>query len=212
MPETILLLCAHSDDEVLGAGGTIAKFCKEGKRIVNVIFSYGEKSHPWLRKDAITKIRIQEAKEADVLLGCKKTIFFDLQEGRYLTREKQTVNELVNIIKKENPSKIFTHSYDDVHPDHRAAFKMALEAAKKTKFSGDVYVFEVWNPFTIRQRSLPRLYVDITKEFPKKVEALKKFKSQKMSMIALLWGVYVRAIAAGLHIDARYAERFYKIK
>ena len=212
MPETVLLLCAHSDDEVFGAGGTIAKFAKEGKRVINVVFSYGEKSHMWLKKDAIAKIRIQEAKEADKLLGCKKTIFFDLKEGKYLEKERKTVKDIIKIIKMYKPAKIFTHSHDDPHPDHRAINKMALIAIAKSNLDCDVYLLDVWNAFTIRQRNLPRLYIDITKEFPEKIAALRKFKSQRLALITLFWSVYVRAIAAGLHIDAKYAERFYKIK
>jgi len=212
MPETIILFCAHSDDEVLGAGGTIARFAKEGKRIINIIFSYGEKSHPWLKKDAIAKIRINEAKEADKLLGCKKTIFLDLNEGNFLANERKTVLEIISLLKKENPSKIFTHSYDDPHPDHRAVYKMISAAVEKSKIDCDVYIFDVWNPFTIRQRHLPRLYIDITKQFPTKVKALRNFQSQRVAVFTLLWSVYARAITAGLAIDARYAERFYKIK
>ncbi|MEM3127023.1 MAG: PIG-L deacetylase family protein [Candidatus Woesearchaeota archaeon] len=212
MPETILLLCAHSDDEVLGAGGTIAKLAKEGKKVVNVIFSYGEKSHPWLKTEAIKKIREKEAKEADKLIGCKKTIFFDLKEGKYLAHEKEAMKKVMKILKKEKPTKIFTHSYDDPHPDHRAVFKIVMQTISRSKHSCDVYIFDVWNPFTIRQRNLPRLYVDITKEFPLKVKALKQFKSQKVTMISLLWSVYTRAINAGLHVGALYGERFYKIK
>ncbi|MEK6845367.1 MAG: PIG-L family deacetylase, partial [Nanoarchaeota archaeon] len=43
-PETVVVFGAHSDDFVIGAGGTIAKYQQEGKKILAVVFSYGESS------------------------------------------------------------------------------------------------------------------------------------------------------------------------
>ena len=40
--EAVLFLCAHNDDQLIGAGGTIAKYAKEGKKIVTIVFSFGE--------------------------------------------------------------------------------------------------------------------------------------------------------------------------
>ncbi len=37
--QTILVFSAHTDDFVLGAGGTIAKYIQEGKTVIAVIFS-----------------------------------------------------------------------------------------------------------------------------------------------------------------------------
>ncbi len=69
--DTILVVCAHNDDQLFGAGGTLAKYVKEGKRVVVVIFSYGELSHPWLKKDSIQKTRLDECEESDkIILFC----------------------------------------------------------------------------------------------------------------------------------------------
>ena len=38
----ILILVAHPDDEVLGCGGTIAKYAEEGEDVVSVILSDGD--------------------------------------------------------------------------------------------------------------------------------------------------------------------------
>jgi len=51
--ETILVFSAHSDDFVIGAGGTIAKYTEEGKKVIAVVFSYGERSHPWNTKSFV---------------------------------------------------------------------------------------------------------------------------------------------------------------
>ena len=83
--ETILVFSAHSDDFVIGAGGTIAEYAKQGKKIIAVIFSYGEKSHPWLQGTVVQKIRRQETIEACKILHCSE-LFFDLKEGKEIAR------------------------------------------------------------------------------------------------------------------------------
>ncbi|MFA4887817.1 MAG: PIG-L family deacetylase, partial [Candidatus Nanoarchaeia archaeon] len=39
--ETILVFAAHPDDEIIGVGGTIAKYAQEGKDVIVTIFSDG---------------------------------------------------------------------------------------------------------------------------------------------------------------------------
>ena len=43
--ETIIIFGAHSDDEILAAGGTIKKYSLEGKKIISVTFHTGGVSH-----------------------------------------------------------------------------------------------------------------------------------------------------------------------
>ena len=41
MKNTVLVICAHPDDEIIGAGGTIATYAREGKDVITIIFSNG---------------------------------------------------------------------------------------------------------------------------------------------------------------------------
>ena len=61
-------------------------------------------------------------------------------------------------------------------------------------------------------RNRPKLVVDITQTFGTKLAALRCFKSQWVTMITLLWSVYLRAIKNGLFNGCLFAEKFYKIK
>ena len=79
--ETVIVMSAHSDDFVIGAGGTIAHYVKEGKKVIAIIFSSGEKSHPWLKKSVVKKFREKETKEAAKVLGCQ-VIFFEMGDSR----------------------------------------------------------------------------------------------------------------------------------
>lgn len=211
--ENILFICAHSDDHVIGAGGTIRKYVLEGKKVLVLILSYGEKSHPWLKKRVTKKMRENEAIEAGKLLGCR-TKFYDLEEGHFQKefQEKALEKEFLKIIKRNKPSKIFTHSNEDPHPDHRAVYQIVLDLVKKTNKT-EIYVFSVWNPVSLRKSLYPKLYVDISKTFITKIKAVRCYQSQRIQAIyPLIIGIFVRAIKNGLNIHARFAEKFYKVK
>ncbi|MDO8660733.1 MAG: PIG-L family deacetylase, partial [Candidatus Woesearchaeota archaeon] len=84
MPQTILTICAHNDDQIVGAGGTLAKYAAEGKRIRTVICSFGESSHPHLKREIIVERRVKESLRADKILGGSGVAYFGLAEGKFL--------------------------------------------------------------------------------------------------------------------------------
>ena len=72
MVKRLMIICAHPDDEIFGAGGTIAKYAAEGIEVITVIFSYGESSHPWLRKRFKVEVRKTESLKAGKAVGTKR--------------------------------------------------------------------------------------------------------------------------------------------
>ena len=55
--------------------------------------------------------------------------FFGLKEGHFKDefKEKKLKKKIKEFIKKKKPSKIFTHSKDDPHPDHKAVHNILME-------------------------------------------------------------------------------------
>ncbi len=212
--ETILFFCAHNDDQIIGAGGTLAKYAKEGRYIVTLILAFGEGSHPWLQKREIIVKRVKESKKADKILGGRELMYFGLKEGdfRQDAQKKNIVAKLIKLVEKYHPSKIFTHAIDDPHPDHKAAYYILDEALSKMKYKAELYTFGIWNPINIRRRNYPKLVVDISKTFKIKIKALMVHESQKVAVFSLLWNVYRLAIINGLKNKCRYAEVFIKVK
>jgi LmbE family N-acetylglucosaminyl deacetylase len=208
--ETILVLGAHSDDFVIGAGGTIANYTKEGKRVIAVSFSYGELSHPWMKEKLVQKMRSDEAFVAAKMLKCK-LIFFNLKEGKFKEGATLTRKTLGTIIKNEKPSKIFTHSNEDPHPDHRAVHQITLDLYKHLKKKPELYIYSVWNPVSFRTQH-PALYVNVRKTFVKKLKALKKFDSQKLHVTYPLMLLLFRGIKEGFKIRTLFGEKFFRIK
>lgn len=212
--DTILIFSAHSDDFAIGAGGTIANYVKEGRKVRVIIFSYGEKSHPWLKGHITKKMRAKEAFRASTVLGCK-TSFLNLHEFRFYEEYQQSkaAEELHKIITKEKPVKLFTHSQEDPHPDHQAVNKITLELYDliPDRSKPDLYMYSIWNPVSFRTR-YPALYVDITKTFTTKLKALQKFESQRIHIAYPFLLLLFRAIKDGFHIRKQFGEHFFKIR
>ena len=214
MLEKILVFCAHPDDQVFGPGGTLIKYAKEGKDITIVIFTKGENSHPWLKEEVITKIRESENEKVDKIIGTNITIFLGLKDTNISkdAEENNTLDKVKNLIQEFKPNKIFTHTLADPVPDHKAVNKIVRTAFDELQPNSDLYTFDVWNILNSRETKHPKLVVDISKTFKKKIHALKTFKSQKNTLFWLLWSVYFRAIYNGLKNNYKYAEVFYKIR
>lgn len=211
--ERILVFCAHSDDQVLGAGGTLAKYAKEGAEVKVVVFSLGELTHPWLKKEFSAKMRVEESKEAGRHLGCTDVTFLGLPEGKFKSsfNEKKLDEKISQLLLTGKPSKVFIHCPDDLHPDHRAVYDIITEIIKTMKHQPDVYAFEVWSPVDLVKNDWPQLYVDITDTFKTKLQALGKFKSQKVALTVLTGSVFFGALIFGIRHGCRFAERFYKV-
>lgn len=214
----IFVIVAHSDDQILGPGGTIAKYSAEGKNVFTIILSYGVLSNPHIKKEIVKEMRINEANEADRIVGGKGVQFFDLKEGKFNKEfyEKNINNILSNLILKYKPEKIITHASDDSHSDHKAVNKLILEIYdnlnKTKKFKTEIYTFGIWRFFKSKNRLTPRLVVDINDTFDTKISALKVFKSQLNSMILLSWSVYFKAFWSGFKHNIGLAEEFNKIR
>ena len=73
--ETVLVVAAHPDDEVLGCGGTMAKLAKAGHSVHVAILGEGATSRSAKREEAdlgeVEKLRMA-AREAGKMLGAAK--------------------------------------------------------------------------------------------------------------------------------------------
>lgn len=220
----ILILCAHSDDQVLGAGGAASKYAREGYKVYTFIFSYGESSHPHVERKHVATTRVSESREADKILGGSGVFFLGLKDAKIGADfdERKMKPKLIRILQDYKPKKIFTHSEDDLLPDHRAVREVVLGAYdylnRKENFSCDVYSFDVWNIWNLKKRNKPALVVDITQNFKYKIKALHEFRSQinffsHTYFVNLLYiGVYIRAVVNGIRFRCKLAEVFYKIR
>jgi len=194
------------------AGGYLSKIAKDAK-IFTIICSFGEQSHPHLKEMEISKTRVEESEAADKLIGGNGVHFLGLREGNIIKDfdDRGFEEPVIELVKGFNPTRILTHSQDDPHPDHRAVHHLLLRLHEKAAPRAEIFTFDVWNLFNLKRRT-PRLVVDITHTFKRKIDALKAFKSQRTALAFLLWSVYVRGVWWGFRKGTRYAEVFYRIR
>lgn len=212
MPERVLVFCAHSDDQVFGAGGYISVLAKQKVDIRTIICSFGEQSHPHLVKEEVRKMRVEESKKADRMLGGNGVMFLGLREGSFEKDFGELEGTVLDLLGEFKPDRILTHSQDDPHPDHRATYRILLGLCGKAGLKSSVYTFDVWNLFNLTKRLNPKLVVNIKHTFKKKVDALGAFRSQRPALAVLLWSVYTKALFWGFRAGCRYAEVFYKVR
>ncbi len=207
---TILVCAPHPDDEVIGMGGTIAKYAEQGERVVAVIFTLGEKGNPWQRAQAIQTRREREALRASKIVGIEETIFLRLKDLEIRTEvvEKNTSKEFLELLEKEQPRAVFTTAPDDIHTDHRSVANFVLATTKQANYQGPIWTYTVWNPIHLINRKQPTLVVDITETFKKKWEAIHVYESQKISTYQLIPTVLIRGFLHGMRYGHRMAEVF----
>jgi len=219
----ILVICSHSDDQVIGAGGAMAKYAAEGFDIHTIIMSFGEAVKPHVKREVITKERVKESQKADKIIGGKGVTFLGLRDSHFEEdfESRGIFRRLEKIVREINPVKIFTHSSDDAHPDHRATFRIVLKLYRRMLLTADLYSFEVWHLVNLKKRSKPKLVVDISDTFETKVKALKAFKSQiNLSTFYnylvfnnfIFFLVHIKDALNGVRNNVRYAEVFYKVR
>jgi N-acetylglucosamine malate deacetylase 1 len=209
--KSIVVFGAHSDDQVLGVGGTIAKYAAEGYDVTTVIFSLGELTHPWLQRKHTAEMRVGESERAGKVLGSKKLLFLGLNEGKFPVEFEDRKVKILRLLKAKRPVKIFLHAPDDLHPDHRAVFDIVTNLVKEMRLETDLYSYDVWNLMNIKKQDWPKLYIDISDTFHQKMKALGEFQSQSVALTVLMGSTFLLAFFAGIHHNCRFAERFYKV-
>jgi N-acetylglucosamine malate deacetylase 1 len=182
--KTVLIFAAHPDDDVLGCGGTIAKFVKLGFKIHVVFLSDGESSREGvLNIDNLIKKRKQNAKTALKILGCTSIDFLDFPDNRLdsidLLNVVKRVEYFIDIYK---PSTVLTHYFYDLNIDHQVTHRAVLTACRPEPNCPvkELLFFEIpssteWNFSNV---FMPNYYVDISKTLSLKKKALKIYKNE----------------------------------
>jgi LmbE family N-acetylglucosaminyl deacetylase len=210
----ILVFASHSDDEIIGPGGTIARLSRNGAEIVVVTFTGGETSYQkGQRPEEMLRQRQKEAQECDRVLGISRRIMLG-KPTQGVTNDRETYQECVGIIRQVRPEAIFTHYREDKHRDHRHVSEITDEARWKASenvlgdmgaswYTPHLYFYEVTELFTH-----PSLVVDITDTLERKLEAMRTQASQ----MAVLPGIvdYIEGLARvrGYMCGTRYGEAF----
>ncbi|HMK65554.1 MAG TPA: PIG-L deacetylase family protein [Thermodesulfobacteriota bacterium] len=186
----LMVVSPHPDDGEFGIAGTVSKLVKEGKSVVYVICTNGDKgtSDRNLTPTALAEIRKKEQLAAAELLGVGKTVFLNfpdqgLEDGHPFRRE------LVRVIRRFRPLVVATADpYRKYlwHRDHRITGIVSLDAV--FPFARDHLAYpelleEGLEPHKVKEiwfwgADQPNYRIDLTETLETKFAALACHKSQ----------------------------------
>lgn len=188
MPESLLILAAHPDDEVLGCGGTIAKLSDEGANVhvaflADGVFSRGGDE---AGQQEELNTRRKAAQQACDILGVKSVSFGDFPDNRMDTIPLLDIVQAVElIIARHRPAIVFTHHGGDVNIDHRRLYEAVMTACRpqnhhpvKTLLSFEVPSSTEWQLPGGALAFTPNWFVDISATLDRKLAALEVYATE----------------------------------
>ena len=219
--DKVLVIAAHPDDEVLGAGGTIAKYIAEGAEVKVLIVTDGSTSQyrddPRLQE--ILEEKRQETRDAMAILGVSEVLYGGMPDMKLDTTAHIEVNQAIErVIDAYQPNIVFTHYHGDVNLDHQCVSRSTLVACRPVSDQcvRELYAYYVpsstdWNVQNSVNAFMPNVYVDISGEY-----AEKKYRSMSCYAEELRDYPHPRSIEAlrvmdqanGVHVGMKAAECF----
>src|SRR5262245_6973579 len=222
-PDRILVVTAHPDDPEFGAGGTIAKFVREGREVVYVIVTSGNKGSADRRitPERLARIRKDEQQNAARALGVECVEFLGYEDGE-LEDTRQLRLDITRQIRRWRPGLIIAQSPDRTyanfhgwHRDHRitggavldCVYPLARDHLSFPELLPEYEPHAVSEVYLI-QWEAPRLLVDITDTMDRKLEAIARHASQVADFTAVEMRLRRRFAALGAPSGYAYAEGF----
>ena len=159
-----LVIAPHPDDEVFGCGGAIASHVKHGQPVCVVVLTDGA-----LYGDAA--VRQLESNAAAAVLGYGLPEFWAFPD-RGLRYSEALVTRLVDKIATTKSDLVYAPSPWEIHPDHRQAHMLAVEAVRRSAPGVRLAFYEIGAPLR------PNLLLDLTALSDTKEAAMRCFGSQ----------------------------------
>jgi LmbE family N-acetylglucosaminyl deacetylase len=189
-PAQVMVVTPHPDDAEYGVAGTVARWAREGKGIIYVVCTNGDKgtSDANMKPEELAKIREQEQLAAAKLLGVREVIFLG-HPDQSLEDTPEFRKEIVRLIRMYRPETVVTadpYRRYIWHRDHRITGQVTLDAIfpyARDRLSYPDLLDEGLQPHTVKEVLLwasedPNYRSDITDTFDVKVAALRCHKSQ----------------------------------
>jgi LmbE family N-acetylglucosaminyl deacetylase len=163
----ILIVDAHPDDGEISAGGTIARFVREGHLVTTVYFA------PCT--EAVQNVgHLQDHRKACEILGIPEILSFQYARDRLEEHKQDIRDQLWAIREKIKPDLVLCPSPHDFHQDHKTIGEICMTIFRDTS---TIWGFEVMRSVSPDFR--PTMYVTISNEdLKKKLDAIDAYQSQ----------------------------------
>jgi LmbE family N-acetylglucosaminyl deacetylase len=186
----MMVVTPHPDDAEFGVAGTVVKLTREGKKVVYVVCTNGDKgtSNRNMKPEELAKIREKEQLDAAGLLGVTNVEFMRLPD-QGLEDTPEFRKAFVRLIRQYRPEIVVTaNPYRKYmwHRDHRITGQVVLDAVfpyARDHLSYPDLLEEGLEPHKVREVWLwgaddANYHSDVTDTFDIKIEALGCHKSQ----------------------------------
>lgn len=220
MKRKIIIISAHPDDEILGAGGTLLKHKANGDSlawliITNIFETQGFAS-------GRVQKRQEEIKRVSDMIGFEKVYMLNYPTMS-LTPEK--VNEMIpkisSIFSEYGPEVIYVMNRSDAHSDHRFVFDAVISCTKSFRYPciKSVLMYECiseteFAPPLPEKMFIPNYYVDISEFLSQKLDVMKIYDSElsEHPFPRSIENIRSLAIFRGATAGVKYAEAFQLVK
>ncbi len=186
----VLVVIPHPDDAESRMAGTVARWAREGKDVIYVVCTNGDKgtSDPNITPEELARVREQEQLAAAELLGVREVVFLRYSD-QALEDTPEFRKEIVRLIRTYRPDIVVTvdpyRRYLE-HRDHRITARVTLDAV--FPYAGEVHAYpdlleEGLQSHRVKEVLIcgtgdPNHYIDITDTIDVKIAALRCHKSQ----------------------------------
>lgn len=182
--ERVLCIAAHPDDEVLLAGGALAKHARAGDAVRIFIVAEGATSRG-AEADATEALR-EAARQAAQALGAGDVAFGGLADQRL---DEMALLDVTQMIEREveafKPTVIYTHHGGDLNLDHRVVHQAVLTAARpvpgssvREMYAGETPSSTEWSTPSTTSVFVPTRFVDIAQDLDAKMAALECYAAE----------------------------------
>jgi LmbE family N-acetylglucosaminyl deacetylase len=225
MKKTAFAIFAHPDDVELMCAGTLSLLKKQGWEIHIATMTPGDKGSAEHSREEISSIRKAEAEKSAALLDAT---YHCLEfEDAYILYNRETINKTTRLLRKVQPSVVFTASPADYMVDHEMTSVIVQTACfccgiknmdiNETPFEPVPYLYysDAMEGKNIMGSPVePTLRVNISDEMPVKEKMLACHESQRNWLLKhhkideYILAMKRFAKIRGEEINAKYAEGF----
>jgi N-acetylglucosamine malate deacetylase 1 len=183
MKNQVLIIAPHLDDEVLGCGGTIARYVDHGDEVHILVITYGDPEIYPPEEELQTR---QELKAAHEILGVSSVQFLDFLAPKLDTFPGYKLADAISgVIRSLQPNILYLPHRGDIHADHRIVYQAGMVAARPINACSVRHIFcyetlsetEWASPFG-DEAFIPTVFVDITNCLERKLKAMACYQSQ----------------------------------
>lgn len=184
----VLVVAAHPDDEVLGAGGTIARLARDRDVHVGILGEGATSRRPRREDTPPEEVRrlAEDARAAAKVLGVVEVVLAGLPDNRLDTVPLLDLAKTVEgWVARWRPTQVLTHHGGDLNVDHVLAQRAVLAATRPLPGSPvrEVLAFEVpsatdWSFGAVAGPFRPNVFVDVASTLDRKVEALACYRGE----------------------------------